>query len=65
MFWGQELALALRQLDDALDETTHDQATLKDFGEELKKTLRSVWDEPPSDVFELEYVSSLLTSPIH
>ena len=54
MIWGQELALGLRQIDDALDDTTRGQSKLKVFGESLKQILRSVWDDPHSDVFELE-----------
>lgn len=52
--WGQELAFALRQVDDVPDNVARE-SSLKEFGERLKKALRTVWEEPPSDVFELEY----------
>ena len=54
VIWGQEVANALRQIDDILDDTARDQPTLRVFGEGLKRVLRSLWDDPHSDVFELE-----------
>jgi cohesin loading factor subunit SCC2 len=59
---GQELAIALRQVNSWItdpegdeDLNLKDQSKLRQFGQKIKAALRDVWKEPAADVFDIGY----------
>jgi len=67
--WGQELAIALKQCnaaitseDDDIDLIKVAQPKVHGFGGNVKSTLRDVWKEGHTDVFDIGYVLLIFIS---